>query len=265
MSGPNPEEIDLAEDEFGSNNANDYEVAEDAAMAATLGFSSFGGAKPIDNSNDNRPSKKRRFNPHRDEAVIAFREPAFAADRTQAEADPPAITDDITYADSEDDNKNLALNTTAAVTDPDAPPAAPTPSGLTTTTTLPDAPQPAAAAWPRNRGDYATMGQGSFPRRGGGAHGGRGGARGGRGGGSGGTRNPLWYVDYYDPSSNENPWEGMERFKGLEPVGTWLARFWDRSNKPVQKEQQAVEGDSVGQGAEEGVAAPAAAGAAATG
>lgn len=262
MSGPNPEEIDLAEDEFDSNNANDYEVTEDAAMAATLGFSSFGGTKPIENNNDNRPSKKRRFNPHRDEAVIAFREPAFAAGRTQAEADPPATTDDITYADSDNDNKNLALNTTAAVADPDAPP---TTLGSTTTTTLPYAPQSTAAAWPQNRGDHATMGQGSFSHRGGGAHGGRGGARGGRGGGSGGTRNPLWYVDYYDPSSNENPWKGMERFKGLEPVGTWLARFRDRSNKPVQKEQQPGDGDSVGQRAEEGVAAPAAVGAAATG
>ncbi|KAL2116438.1 hypothetical protein VTJ04DRAFT_8606 [Mycothermus thermophilus] len=54
-------------------------------------------------------------------------------------------------------------------------------------------------------------------------------ARGGyrQGPGRGGY-NPLWYVDYYDSSCNENPWEGMEKFKGLEPVGPFLPRYWDQ-------------------------------------
>lgn len=34
--------------------------------------------------------------------------------------------------------------------------------------------------------------------------------------------NPLWYVDYYDPSSNQNPWERLEQAKGITPVGPWL-------------------------------------------
>ncbi|RMJ19699.1 hypothetical protein BHE90_006894 [Fusarium euwallaceae] len=38
-----------------------------------------------------------------------------------------------------------------------------------------------------------------------------------------GTRD-TWYVGYYDPTSNENPWERLEKARGLEPQGTWLPR-----------------------------------------
>lgn len=38
-----------------------------------------------------------------------------------------------------------------------------------------------------------------------------------------GTRD-TWYVGYYDPMSNENPWERLEKARGLEPQGTWLPR-----------------------------------------
>ncbi|KAM5345823.1 hypothetical protein ACJ41O_011684 [Fusarium nematophilum] len=34
----------------------------------------------------------------------------------------------------------------------------------------------------------------------------------------------TWYVGYYDPMSNENPWERLEKARGLEPRGTWLRR-----------------------------------------
>jgi hypothetical protein len=37
-----------------------------------------------------------------------------------------------------------------------------------------------------------------------------------------GQRNVLWYVDYYDPSFNENPWASLEKEKGLQSRGTWL-------------------------------------------
>jgi hypothetical protein len=43
----------------------------------------------------------------------------------------------------------------------------------------------------------------------------------GRDGGSG---ERIWWTDYYDPSSNENPWELLEKARGLEPVGSWLPR-----------------------------------------
>ena len=39
-----------------------------------------------------------------------------------------------------------------------------------------------------------------------------------------GQRNELWYVDYYDPSFNENPWKQLEKELGLPSVGTWLER-----------------------------------------
>jgi hypothetical protein len=37
-----------------------------------------------------------------------------------------------------------------------------------------------------------------------------------------GERNPDWYLGYYDPSFNENPWARIEKEMELEPVGTWL-------------------------------------------
>jgi hypothetical protein len=36
-----------------------------------------------------------------------------------------------------------------------------------------------------------------------------------------GQRNPNWYVGYYDPSFNDNPWAKLEQEKGLEPLGSW--------------------------------------------
>ncbi|KAG8427718.1 hypothetical protein J3459_006437 [Metarhizium acridum] len=34
----------------------------------------------------------------------------------------------------------------------------------------------------------------------------------------------VWYEGYYDSTSNENPWERLERRMGLESMGTWVAR-----------------------------------------
>ncbi|KAF4977151.1 hypothetical protein FZEAL_6294 [Fusarium zealandicum] len=34
----------------------------------------------------------------------------------------------------------------------------------------------------------------------------------------------TWYVGYYDPMSNENPWERLEKARGLEARGTWISR-----------------------------------------
>ncbi|KAK4184717.1 hypothetical protein QBC35DRAFT_505230 [Podospora australis] len=60
-----------------------------------------------------------------------------------------------------------------------------------------------------------------------------------RGGGDGNRRerpppryqNPDWHKDYYDPNSNENPWQWLEPEKDLQPVGTWLERE-DRPPRP---------------------------------
>jgi len=36
-----------------------------------------------------------------------------------------------------------------------------------------------------------------------------------------GQRNELWYIDYFDPSFIENPWERLEKEKGMEPLRNW--------------------------------------------
>lgn len=35
-------------------------------------------------------------------------------------------------------------------------------------------------------------------------------------------KNPHWYLDYYDPTSNQNPWEQLEQSRSLLSVGPWL-------------------------------------------
>ncbi|KAF8863978.1 hypothetical protein BDZ45DRAFT_669917 [Acephala macrosclerotiorum] len=35
-----------------------------------------------------------------------------------------------------------------------------------------------------------------------------------------GERNPLWYMEYYDPGFNENPWEKLEADRNLKPAGS---------------------------------------------
>ena len=36
-----------------------------------------------------------------------------------------------------------------------------------------------------------------------------------------GQRNENWFVDYYDPNFNQNPWDRLEKDKGLEPLCKW--------------------------------------------
>lgn len=60
----------------------------------------------------------------------------------------------------------------------------------------------------------------------------------GRGGGRG-HRNELWYIDYYDPSFNENPWRQLEEEHGLVPVGTWIDR--PLGNQPTTRHKTSRE------------------------
>lgn len=57
-----------------------------------------------------------------------------------------------------------------------------------------------------------------------GRHQGRGGQEGARIVGSVGTAATPWWEGYYDAKMNENPWEKLERERGLQPRGSWLAR-----------------------------------------
>ncbi|KAL2069962.1 hypothetical protein VTL71DRAFT_14642 [Oculimacula yallundae] len=47
-------------------------------------------------------------------------------------------------------------------------------------------------------------------------------SRGGGGNSGKGAKNEKWWVDYYDPAFNRNPWEELEKERGLGSVGTWL-------------------------------------------
>ncbi|KAI1382806.1 uncharacterized protein F4822DRAFT_97572 [Hypoxylon trugodes] len=38
-----------------------------------------------------------------------------------------------------------------------------------------------------------------------------------------------WWEDYYDPSSNVNPWDRLEQSKGLEPRGSWMS--WEEAKR----------------------------------
>ncbi|KAK4152870.1 hypothetical protein C8A00DRAFT_44108 [Chaetomidium leptoderma] len=260
MDRPDPDEIALSDEDFYAESHNDDEAAqaaqEAATMAATLGFTSFGGTKATDDDDDDndddsssRPTKKRRYNSHLlDHAVIAPPEPTPAivtAHRAQLkDKDKPKKQpnlDEITYSD--DDNDDFDLDTTAGAAAAPGAEADSTQSQLPSAggsrngrgSSLPNRPSnnPASSSFPTDRGG-----------RGGTSRGGGGGARGG-GRGGGGAMNPLWYVDYYDASSNENPWEGMEKFKGLESVGVWLSRFWDR-----EKDGEGGESGGAAQGGE---------------
>lgn len=46
----------------------------------------------------------------------------------------------------------------------------------------------------------------------------------GQNAGQRGQRNELWYIGYYDPSFNDNPWRELEKENGLPEVGTWVER-----------------------------------------
>lgn len=44
-------------------------------------------------------------------------------------------------------------------------------------------------------------------------------------------RQRVWWVGYYDPTSNENPWEVLERRAGLGALGRWLPRGHARQGR----------------------------------
>lgn len=67
-----------------------------------------------------------------------------------------------------------------------------------------------------------------------------------RGAGRHQGRERDWWTNYYDPSSNENPWEILERKEGLEPVGSWLPRGHARGGAPQVSQVPESGNESVG-------------------
>ncbi|KAM7220228.1 hypothetical protein V8F06_004370 [Rhypophila decipiens] len=179
---------------------------EAAAMAAAMGFSSFGMQE------SNRPSKKRRFNDGpvdvADAGTGANSLPLHPRESTQIQI---TDTDEI---DLDGDEEDPAVENKTQ----DQQPPHPAPASLHG---LPSKPPPVTApdfelpvVPPPPEADTPAFQVG----------GGRGGNFGDRGRGRGGGNGPnrQWYLDYYDPSFNENPWERLEQAKGMSAVGSWL-------------------------------------------
>ncbi|KAM0345910.1 hypothetical protein ACHAPU_005961 [Fusarium lateritium] len=47
----------------------------------------------------------------------------------------------------------------------------------------------------------------------------------------------TWYIGYYDHLSNENPWDRIEKARGLATRGTWIPR---KTGRAVTKEEVPV-------------------------
>lgn len=145
-------------------------------IMAQMGFSSFGG--------QNRPQKKRRYNPRAD--AVQDDPPSGTGANSTALGRPAANADEI---DLEDDPTTEPPATQAQVR-PASLPQRPAPG-----TGFVDGQKPAAAAHHPPPASHE----------------------------GGGSRAP-WYEGYYDHLSNENPWERLEKTKGLESKGSWLPR-----------------------------------------
>ena len=205
--------------------APEEDAAAASEIAATMGFCVFG--------NQSFPNKKRRFDVYSDNAVVidAAAVPSKNASCSNSptahamSTSPSAAAHPDELALDEDNNE-----------DQDASPSQPSPSAVAA------APGVACSSLPprpyfNNFGTPSHLGgKGSHapPSRRGGTHGNRfvcqsGRSRGGGGGAdrtsaSTSVKNPNWYVGYYDPSSNENPWAKLEAKMGLSATGDWTIR-----------------------------------------
>ncbi|TPX17144.1 uncharacterized protein E0L32_003262 [Thyridium curvatum] len=226
--------------------SGDEEDATSAAMAAMMGFSSFGA--------QDRPSKKRRFNPRADAATGTGRQgplppPPAGTGANSAPLGParhyssnlplhPTPRDDDDD-DDDDERQPQYIDTSRPVgheepADPEEEArfqaqidaivaagnatygsVAPPPSSSSASLSAP-APAPGLDGGPLPAAATAPARVPGGPGRGG--AGGRGGHR--HGAGPGGD----WWIGYYDPSSNENPWARLEGQLGLQAHGSWLAR-----------------------------------------
>ncbi|OAA63084.1 hypothetical protein ISF_04960 [Cordyceps fumosorosea ARSEF 2679] len=170
-------------------------------MAATMGFSSFGAQDP--------PSRKRKYNPNND-AVISIGDGqlhgtgANTAPVGERRAPPPTNADeiDLDVEDGNDDAKNHGETTpaTESATLPVDANSKSSPSIGAGIAGLPQRPAPPPGGFAGHQHQ-----RGGAPRQAGGHR----------------DRNKLWYQDYYDHFSNENPWAKLEEAAGLSPISTW--------------------------------------------
>ncbi|KAM0528680.1 hypothetical protein ACHAPS_001645 [Verticillium nonalfalfae] len=159
--------------------------SEDALMMQAMGFAAFGG-------DGSHPSKRRRYNPRTDNAVVGgpeFDAPTGANATAVAERQQDGLNEDEISLD-EDDDEGAPLD-------------------------LGDAPALAGAQaqieemLAQEGGSHATLPSRPNPTW-----------------GLPGGREPAnpWWDGYYDAWSNENPWKALEEKAGLASKGTWIAR-----------------------------------------
>ncbi|KAI4858910.1 hypothetical protein F4820DRAFT_462898 [Hypoxylon rubiginosum] len=204
-----------------------------SAMAAAMGFSSFGA--------QGNPNKRRKFNPHADAVVddaaqetktgsnatpLGVRAPAWRAhhnkdeidldddeeeglDAPSSEGKPGHLKDGHGNGDDDDNSGPQYLDTSR-------PPTVDTvaddiQSKIDDIIGAPPLQWPGIESLPSfstSRGGRGSRGQGQ---------------------GQGHSREPegKWWEGYYDPSFNVNPWERLEQTKGLEPRGKWMS--WEEA------------------------------------
>ncbi|KAJ6441822.1 Alpha-1,2-mannosyltransferase alg11 [Purpureocillium lavendulum] len=206
--------------------AGDVVDADDgaaAAMAQMMGFSAFGA--------QDRPQKKRRFNPHADAATEQssrqthhrhnHRQAAARGSSTGSNATPLGATrraaGGVSVPPPPSTNTD-EISLDVDVNEPAAAAAAGEENAAPARTSITSLPRPADL--PERPG--AGTGFVGVPSRG--EHGERHQHRGGDGGGPQSRKGEAWYEGYYDPTSNENPWERLEASMGLSPRGSWLSR-----------------------------------------
>ncbi|KAK3392467.1 hypothetical protein B0T20DRAFT_329758, partial [Sordaria brevicollis] len=226
MTNTNPDQIPLDDDTMDHNPDNDtYDPeAEAAAMAAAMGFSSFGQQPTLADSDETenadpssgRPAKKRRYNSRVDAYVGPTPQGTGANDvpvqrrvfNNNAPAEPRGDNNEIQLDDNEinldhDTEEGAAAGTTTLPTNPSLP--------LKPHFTLPANPGLPPKPEPQHflvSGQQQDLDSQNDQHQNHGGHG----------------RDPSqpWYTDYYDPSFNENPWERLEQQRGMESVGKWL-------------------------------------------
>lgn len=233
----------------------DFQLEDDdqdaAAMAEAMGFSGFGSQRPA----------KRKFNANADAAVssapqekkggyvsktgannapLGVRRPLNLPPPTSNSAGGMADTKNAEEIDLDDDeglpvkgggpgaaefevkNKFIdALQTPGGYQSEDADSMVAQPP----THTAVDNGPPGLPSRPPNSENF---------QRSKGHHHGRGGQGGPHNSAFDGTAGAPWWEGYYDAKMNENPWEKLERERGLQPRGTWLAR--NAGHGPVMNE-----------------------------
>ncbi|KAI2611758.1 uncharacterized protein GGS25DRAFT_208998 [Hypoxylon fragiforme] len=209
-----------------------------AAMAQAMGFSSFG-------AQDN-PSKRRKFNPRADAVVdsdtisgISYREAASGSNTTPL-GTRSSNQDEINLESDEDaviipgGSGSDGIKDSHGGQEPQSLESLRLPGKVSMDGSvdkvqsriddivgdIPSHPLP-------TRPSSLNGGRGGNNRRGnnrGGRHNNRGGHEPGR----------IWWEDYYDPSSNINPWEQLEVSMGLKAQGEWMTWEEAKAGRPSQ-------------------------------